>query len=193
MTASKLASKKLLLLLVISFALSVSEAQRPQPRTGGGDVGNRGRGGTLAIDNVPGQDALKRPRYPKVDKRTVTFKSESKLVIVPVVVTDRKGQHVGGLDKDLFMVLEDGKPQRVTVFEEVKRASGAPIARPTLPAGVFTNMVTTDSAPRQINIVVLDLLNTPFSDQARARDELVKFLARTVTIESPTSLVVLGR
>jgi Ca-activated chloride channel homolog len=42
-----------------------------------------------------------------------------KLVSVFVNVTDRNGAIVGGLTKDDFAVLEDGRPQKIAVFEKV--------------------------------------------------------------------------
>lgn len=41
---------------------------------------------------------------------------ETQLVAVPAVVTDRTGRPVAGLGAENFVVLEDGKPQRVTNF-----------------------------------------------------------------------------
>ena len=45
-----------------------------------------------------------------------TFKSEVKLVNVYTTVVDRTGAPVGGLTKDDFEVLEDGVPQKISVF-----------------------------------------------------------------------------
>ncbi|MGA2983956.1 MAG: VWA domain-containing protein [Terriglobia bacterium] len=39
------------------------------------------------------------------------------LVVLPVVVTDRKGQAVSGLEKSNFQVFEDGRPQEIDLFE----------------------------------------------------------------------------
>ena len=41
---------------------------------------------------------------------------ETQLVSVPAVVTDRNGHPLAGLQAENFVVLEDGKPQRVTNF-----------------------------------------------------------------------------
>jgi Ca-activated chloride channel homolog len=46
-----------------------------------------------------------------------TFRVDVKLVNLFVNVTDKTGAIVGGLDKDDFQVLEDGRPQKVSVFE----------------------------------------------------------------------------
>lgn len=48
-----------------------------------------------------------------------TLRLNVKLVSVFVNVTDRHGAIVGGLTKDDFAVLEDGRPQKIAVFERV--------------------------------------------------------------------------
>src|SRR4051812_1617564 len=48
-----------------------------------------------------------------------TFQTKTELVLVPVVVTDKKGQHVHGLTKDDFVVLEDDRGKGISSFEVV--------------------------------------------------------------------------
>jgi len=52
------------------------------------------------------------------------------LVVVNVVVHDRQGRLVNGLKSDDFTVLEDGKPQRITTFDN-ENVVTAPAAGPT--------------------------------------------------------------
>ena len=47
------------------------------------------------------------------------FSAETSLVIVPLVVRDRRGRFVDGLTRDDFAVLEDGVPQDIRFFETV--------------------------------------------------------------------------
>jgi len=47
-----------------------------------------------------------------------TFKVDVKLVNVFVTVTDERGAPVAGLVKDNFELLEDGKPQKISVFDK---------------------------------------------------------------------------
>ena len=49
------------------------------------------------------------------------------------VVTDRKGEPVAGLKKKDFQILEDGKPQTISAFEEHKVVVRTKL--PKLPAG----------------------------------------------------------
>jgi len=52
-----------------------------------------------------------------VPAQDTTFRMEVKLVNLFVNVTDKNGAIVGGLGKDDFQVIEDGKPQKISVFE----------------------------------------------------------------------------
>jgi Ca-activated chloride channel family protein len=47
-----------------------------------------------------------------------TIKVQTRLVNVAVNVVDAKGAPVGGLGKDDFEILEDGKPQKIAIFEK---------------------------------------------------------------------------
>ena len=47
-----------------------------------------------------------------------TIKVETRLVNVALNVVDAKGSPVGGLGRDDFEILEDGKPQKIAVFEK---------------------------------------------------------------------------
>jgi Ca-activated chloride channel homolog len=55
------------------------------------------------------------PTGDEVDEGDVV-RVETQLVSVPAVVTDRNGHPVSGLRLDNFLLLEDGKPQRLTNF-----------------------------------------------------------------------------
>ena len=48
---------------------------------------------------------------------TTTFRMDVKLVSLFVNVTDKTGAIVGGLTRDDFQVLEDGRPQKIAIFE----------------------------------------------------------------------------
>lgn len=114
--------------------------------------------------------------------------SRTNLVLVPVVVTDKKGVHIRGLKKDDFDVKEDGKVQPLASFEEIS-ANADPIQRAALPPNAFTNEVT-DEHPKELEIIALDLLNTPFTSQAQARQGLIEFLSKSVNENSLLALVV---
>jgi Ca-activated chloride channel family protein len=50
--------------------------------------------------------------------RSSAISVESELVVLPVRVTDANGNVVLGLTQDAFRVLEDGRPQRLTLFRQ---------------------------------------------------------------------------
>ena len=63
---------------------------------------------------------------------TVTFTSQANLVVIDVSVRDKSGKVMPGLTKGDFTILEDGKPQQVSVFEFQKLDSDT--APPPVPA-----------------------------------------------------------
>jgi VWFA-related protein len=152
---------------------------------------------TVPFDNAAAQsDAQNKPPAPQPAH---TFKSQTELVLVPVVVHGHDETHVPGLTKNDFIVQENRVDQKITVFEEV-RTSGAPVHRVATP-GVFTNAVARTAAgagpsetpTSRLNIIVLDTINTPFLDQGRARQDLIKFLAKSVERGELTSLLTIDR
>jgi VWFA-related protein len=104
-----------------------------------------------------------------------TIKSEVQIVLVDVVVTDGNRRPVTGLRKDDFQVVEDGRPQTISFFEEHTDGTVSAVALPPTPPGVYTNyptIKTTDS----INVLLLDSLNTQADDQTYVRPQMVKYL-----------------
>jgi hypothetical protein len=78
---------------------------------------------------------------------------------VDVVVTQGKGEPVGGLHKEDLKVSDDGKPQMISFCEEHTGGKISPVTLPPEPPDVYTNypaIKTTDS----INVLLLDSLNT---------------------------------
>lgn len=112
---------------------------------------------------------------PTSPNQVPAIKSEVRIVLVDVVVTQRKGETVGGLHKEDFKVAEDGTPQTISFCEEHTGGRVSPIALPPEPPDVYTNyprIKTTDS----INILLLDSLNTQASDQTYVRPQMAKYL-----------------
>jgi len=181
-----------LLVLVPLFIFASSIFALAQGRGGGGSGGSRsgGNGGSVGVSPstnarnaaVMGKgDTLDTSLRPAsaADEPKVEFRSQSILVQVPVVVTDKSGNHLHGLKKEDFSVFENGKPVSVGAFEELT-ASDSPLSPPATTSGQFRNLTLDGSQARNIVIVALDTVNTPFLDQAYGRRELVKFLAKNV-------------
>jgi len=110
---------------------------------------------------------------------TTTIKVTTRLVTVDVVAHDKKNQPVHGLTKDDFELLDDGKPQTVSVFSVEGQAATVPERAPlaSLPPGTFTNRPTRPSAVAgSITVILLDGLNTSVNDLAMARGQIEKLI-----------------
>lgn len=104
-----------------------------------------------------------------------TLKAKVREVLVDVVVTDSKGSPVPALKEEEFQVLEDGKPQKISHFEEHKGAQPTQFKLPPMPPNVYTNFPVTQSAD-SINVILLDALNTPLPDQSYVHVQMLKYL-----------------
>ena len=122
---------------------------------------------------------------------TPVFKSKTDLVLIPVSVRDKSGKRVAGLKQDAFTVRQDGKDQKIAIFEEISTAA-KPATRPKLPPNAFTNTIA-DAQQRRVVIVALDTINTDFADQAYARRELIKYLSEQVQTDSLLCLITMSR
>jgi VWFA-related protein len=121
-----------------------------------------------------------------------TFRSSAELVLVPTVINDKSGIHIAGLRKEDFVLKQDGKPYPIAVFEEVKTSS-APVRRSEGEHGTFSNFEPGGSDYHRLNIIVLDFMNTPFSDLANAQNEMLKFLSEAAESGEPMCLLALTR
>jgi len=72
-----------------------------------------------------------------------------------LVVTDKSGNHLHGLNKEDFTVLENGKSVSVAGFEELT-ASTARLTIPSAPAGHFRNLTLDGPQPRNVVVIALD-------------------------------------
>lgn len=106
----------------------------------------------------------------------VAFRAQANLVLVDVVVTNN-GTVVSGLDKDKFHLFEDGKAQQIRVFEEHKPDEKAisDLALQHLPPDTYSNFPQF-SIGSAANVLLLDALNTPLSDQMYVRQQMLKYL-----------------
>src|SRR5436190_20165248 len=119
-------------------------------------------GACLCLTSASAQQT-KAPAPPQTPpgQPAVIFKAEVDYVDVDATVTDRQGKFVSGLTKDDFVVLEDGKPQKVEMFSLVDlpvdridrmQFSGRPVV-----SDVKTNQ---ESLAGRLYVIVLDDLDT---------------------------------
>jgi VWFA-related protein len=120
------------------------------------------------------------------------FTASTELVLIPTVVNDRSGAYMAGLKKEEFALKQDGKSYPLAIFEEVKTDS-APLHRAGGEHGTFSNFEPGSSDYHRLNIIVWDFVNTPFADQASAKNALLKFLSEVAESGEPMCLLALTR
>jgi len=109
------------------------------------------------------------------DVPSITIRANTRLVLVDVVVTDKKGQPVNGLKAEDFTIEEGGKKQKVSIFVPPGIENGP---KPALaPEGIFSNHPENVRPAGVPTILLLDALNSPFKDQAYARSQMLKYVA----------------
>ncbi|HTD23931.1 MAG TPA: VWA domain-containing protein [Terriglobales bacterium] len=138
------------------------------------------------VPNTGGENSNSHEQ-PKIDLTTHT-----ELVQVPVVVRDGSGAPIKGLKKEDFAVLENGKEQTISTFEEIN-TSAAPIKHPALSSSQFSNVYVGSPEPRRVTIMVLDSINTPYLDQTTARRELIKYLSKNFKSSDLVALMAMDR
>src|ERR1700691_3946038 len=86
-----------------------------------------------------------------------TIRTETRLVLVDTVVTDKKGNYIRDLAQKDFKVWEDGKEQPITSFS-FEESTGSPNAKP------------------RYMVLFFDNSTMDFGDEAKARDAAAKFI-----------------
>jgi VWFA-related protein len=141
----------------------------------------------LALVAALGLQALHAQDVQEREASAQTFKASTRLIQVSVVVHDGNRRPVTGLRAEDFEILEDGKPQPVSLFAVT---AGAPTDTAAAAAGVFTNRLQSPSSGGVVAIV-FDRLNTSFSEQMQARAHIIKYLGE-IRPGDRVALFVLG-
>ncbi|MGA3093474.1 MAG: VWA domain-containing protein [Terriglobales bacterium] len=119
---------------------------------------------------------------------TVTIRTNTRLVVVDAVVTDKKGQPVTGLKMEDFVLEENGKKQRIAFFTP----PGAPRtgAQP-LPPGVLSNRPEFLQPSGVPTVLLLDAANSSFKDQAYGRWQMLQYVEEQSRTGMPTAVMTL--
>ena len=149
----------------------------------------------LAMAAAYGQNAAKPPASPVAVAETGDFKltANSNLVIVDVTVKDKSGKVIEGLKSGDFTVLEDGKAQKVSVFEfqHLTMETEPPPAltledQLKLPEDPKTSI--TSSTPGKIQfhdkrllVFFFDFSSMQIPEQLRAQDASLDYLKSHIT------------
>lgn len=119
------------------------------------------------------------------------IRSTTRLVQMSVVAQDKQGRPVVDLKKEDFEVFDNGKLCTINVF--VVEAPGSTAQPRPLPRYSFTNQFARTTGARSgYAVILLDWLNTPWSDQARSRQQVVQMLQR-IELNDKVALYVLDR
>jgi VWFA-related protein len=140
---------------------------------------------------------------PAGQKNSYKFESTTQLVVEDVIIRGKDGNPVPNLKAGDFTVLEDGKPQKISVFEFQKldqEAVPAPALaeRPTpapaaaaAPAPAVKPVTANQIAPetpgdikyrdKRLMVMFFDMTSMPIQDQVRAQAAAQKFLRTQMT------------
>lgn len=178
-----------LIVASLTTYMCVAAAQAPVPPTQPTPQTSPASVNLGPVNSVPAQSqpATTTP-VEKNGSGVYTVKSSARLVVLDVVVTDKKGNIVDDLKRDDFSVTEAGEPQTVLNFE----TAGAHLVAPEVTINSTADL--DKLAPRApVNIILLDEFNTRFEDMAFARYSLKKFLEKQPDkLTTPTMLVAVN-
>jgi VWFA-related protein len=104
----------------------------------------------------------------------LTIRVDTRLILVDVVVSDKKGNALTGLKLENFTLQEKGKTQKIVFFTPPGEAEKQ--APPHLGPGIYTNKPEYRSPGGPLTVLLLDAANTEFKDQAYARQQMLKFV-----------------
>jgi len=129
--------------------------------------------------------------YQEYENGLLTFSTKAQYVLVPVVVIDKNGNPVSGLKKEDFRLQENGKDQTISTIDEI-----VPIAQPVNKVQiegvkqVASNALAIENkAPRRLVIVAMDMVNTPFLDQSRSKQQVISYLSKALEPDSLYEIV----
>jgi VWFA-related protein len=116
----------------------------------------------------------------------------TRLVVVNVVVRDKKGEPIQGLTQDDFNLFDGGRPQKISFFS-VQSGQSLQQSLQLLPANTYSNRASRQGdLPGNATVILLDGLNTRVQDRSYARHQVIRFLAQ-LQPQDRVAIYVLGR
>jgi VWFA-related protein len=131
-----------------------------------------------------------------------TFTTNSNLVIVDVTVQDKTGRPIDGLKPADFVVLEDGKPQKIVVFD-FQKLSNDPEPPPKL---ALADQLKLPEAPKttitaekpgqvqyhdkRLMIFYLDFSSMGIPEQLRAQEAALDYAAKHITKDDLVAILL---
>ncbi|MDX2151375.1 MAG: VWA domain-containing protein [Bryobacteraceae bacterium] len=139
---------------------------------------------------------------PGQQERQFTFEATSSLVVVNVAVKDKSGKALEGLKASDFVVLEDGKPQQIRVFEFQSLQEEPLPSRGLLRRDEEREARSEEAAPaavrkvgevrykdRRLIALYFDFAGMPVADQYRAQQAALKYLNTSMTTSDVVSVM----
>ncbi len=114
---------------------------------------------------------------PRSSAGTAVLQATSRIVYVDVVVRDASGKIVQNLKREAFQLTEDKQAQRISFFEAHTSKPPAPERAANGAPSELSN-VASSARDTNLNLVLLDLLDTPLQQQAYARKRMIEFLRK---------------
>jgi VWFA-related protein len=132
------------------------------------------------VQQPPALSGQQSATQPQNVQQTPPLKVSTRLVQVNVIATDKSGKPVTDLTKVEFTLRDQGKPQEISYFSlEKSRAFGPAEGAPNLPANTYTNRLELKSGvPSAVTVILIDALNTRFTDRRYAQSEIAKYLSK---------------
>ncbi len=124
----------------------------------------------------PSQDKPKAPT--QGDQAPPALRVTTRLVQINVIAQRGDGKPVTDLTKDDFVVFDKGQPQPIATFsmETTRTLVDASAASSTLSNLYSNRLEQKPGVPTAITVILLDGLNTRFTDMSYARQQIIKFL-----------------
>ena len=148
-----------------------------------------------ALSATPfGQQPQQQPTaQPAADQQPpITFKVEVNYVEIDAVVTDSSGNFVRGLTRNDFEIIEQSKPQTISVFSLVD----IPVQRPDAPlfakTAIEADVSTNQRADGRVFVLVLDDLHTHSMRSVRVRTAARQFVERYLGENDIAAVVTTG-
>jgi VWFA-related protein len=119
-----------------------------------------------------------------------TIRVDVQQVLVPVVVTDKKGHYVPGLHASDFRIFEDGVPQEIASFSSDTAGSADDVVALSKEA---SSGVAAHSGPRHTFVICIDMLHASSANAARTRTALENLFEKEKPGDAQYVLIGIGR
>ena len=160
-------------------------------------------GGALALLALSVAGQQPQPKGPPSETGQVAkFSANSNLVIVDVVVRDKSGKSMEGLKPDDFTVLEDGKPQTISVFEFQKLSTelepppklslADQLKLPEVPKTTITAEKPGEVQyhDKRLMVFYLDFSSMGISEQLRAQQAALEYVDKHITKDDLVAILL---